>query len=281
MTAVTKPIFRFPGGRSKALSMSYDDGSEHDRRLVALFNAHGIRGTFHLNSDSLGREYKIGREEAVSLYRGHEVACHGATHADLTHLSDDAIRHELGWDKHCLQELTGAPVRGLAYAFGTHDDRVVGLVAEAGFLYARGTYDIWGFGLPEDSLRLTTTCHHGGAMDMGQKLLESDAPDLQWMRVYGHSFELDGFMTGDPSKNWAYMEEFCRVMRGRGSIWYATLIEMTDYLAAARALETTDNGATVTNRSSLAVWINQDGIDVEIPAGGTMDLNAKIGREER
>lgn len=273
MTAITASLVRFPGGRSKALSMSYDDGSEHDRRLVALFNAHGIRATFHLNSESLGQEYKIGRDEAVSLYRGHEIACHGATHADLTQLSDDAIRHELGWDKHVLQEITGAPVRGLAYAFGTHDDRVAVLVAEAGFSYARGIHDIWGFDLPDDPIRLTTTCHHGGAMDMGRKLLESDTPDLQWMRVYGHSYELDGFMTGDPSKNWEYMEGFCRMMQGHASIWYTTLIEMTDYMAAARALEVTGDGAAVSNRSDRSVWIDKDGIGAEVPAGGTATLS--------
>lgn len=272
MTAVTGHdlCFCFPGGRSKALSMSYDDGSEHDRRLVAIFNDHGIRATFHLNSDFLGNDYKIGRDEAVSLYQGHEIACHGATHADLTHLSDDAIRHELGWDKHRLETLTGAPVRGLAYAFGTHDDRVVGLVAEAGFSYARGIHDIWDFDLPDAPLRLTTTCHHGGAMDMGRKLLESDTSRPRWMRVYGHSYELDGFMTGDVSKNWAYMEEFCRMMQGHASIWYTTLIEMTDYLAAARALDVQDDGAALCNRSDQSVWISLDGVVVEIPAGETL-----------
>ncbi len=270
MTAVTPFRVRFPEGRTKALSMSYDDGSEHDRRLVALFNAYGIRSSFHLNSEALGQDYKIGRDEAVSLYRGHEIACHGATHADLTHLSDDAIRHELGWDKHLLQQLTGAPVRGLAYAFGTHDDRVAGLVAEAGFAYARGIHDIWNFDPPDDPLRMTTTCHHAGAMDMGRKLLESDGPDPLWMRVYGHSYELDGFMTGDPGKNWEYMEAFCQMMHARRSIWYATLIEVTDYLAAARALEVTGDGAAVSNRSGVSVWIDKDGAGVEIPAGHTL-----------
>ena len=36
----------FPGGKHKVLTMSYDDGRLEDRRLVALFNRYGIRGTF-------------------------------------------------------------------------------------------------------------------------------------------------------------------------------------------------------------------------------------------
>ena len=32
----------FPGGKHKALTMSYDDGKEDDKRLVALFNKYGI-----------------------------------------------------------------------------------------------------------------------------------------------------------------------------------------------------------------------------------------------
>ena len=46
-------IDRFPGGKRFALTMSYDDGQIHDRRLVEIFNRYGIRGTFHLNSASL------------------------------------------------------------------------------------------------------------------------------------------------------------------------------------------------------------------------------------
>jgi hypothetical protein len=77
------------------------------------------------------------------------------------------------------------------------------------------------------------------------------------------------------------MEAFCRMMRGHGSIWYATLTEVTDYIAAARALENADDGAAVTNRSNLFVWISKLGIGVKIPAGATLDLNAEIGKEGR
>ena len=38
----------FPGGKHKALTMSYDDGKTQDRRLVEIFNRYGIKGTFHL-----------------------------------------------------------------------------------------------------------------------------------------------------------------------------------------------------------------------------------------
>lgn len=65
----------YPGGKTKALTFSYDDGKIHDRRLVKLFNTHGLKATFHLNSGLLEHPGTISRQEAASLYDGHEVAC--------------------------------------------------------------------------------------------------------------------------------------------------------------------------------------------------------------
>ena len=64
----------FPDGKSKAVTMSYDDGNEEDRRLVDIFNKYGIKGTFHLNSGL--SDGKIPRQEWKELYKGHEVSCH-------------------------------------------------------------------------------------------------------------------------------------------------------------------------------------------------------------
>lgn len=66
----------FPGGRHKALTMSYDDGREEDRRLVDIMNKSGIRGTFNLNSGLPAGDGRIPLSEAASLYAGHEIACH-------------------------------------------------------------------------------------------------------------------------------------------------------------------------------------------------------------
>lgn len=47
-------IYLFPGGKAKALTMSYDDGKVQDRRLIDIFNKYGIKGTFNLNYGQVG-----------------------------------------------------------------------------------------------------------------------------------------------------------------------------------------------------------------------------------
>ena len=81
-------FMRFPEGRAKALTFSYDDGVEQDIRLVEILNKHGMKGTFNLNSGIYAPEgtvYPEGQvhrrmtEQAITeLYKNgaHEVAVH-------------------------------------------------------------------------------------------------------------------------------------------------------------------------------------------------------------
>lgn len=46
-------------GKMKAITFSYDDGVTQDRRLVELFNRYGVKGTFNLNSELLGRDGEL------------------------------------------------------------------------------------------------------------------------------------------------------------------------------------------------------------------------------
>lgn len=50
------------------------------------------------------------------------------------------------------------------------------------------------------------------------------------MYVWGHSYEFDNH------DNWNVIEDFCAYMGGRNDIWYATNIEIIDYMDAARRL---------------------------------------------
>jgi len=252
----SEPHYRFPDGKRKALVMSYDDGSEHDRRLIELFNRYGIRASFHLNSGKLGQPHYIRPEEVRHLYQNHEVSCHTVNHPDLVQLPEAAIRREILDDKLRLEELTGAPVRGLSYPFGTHDARITALLPELGIDYGRTVVATNTFTIPGNFLTWETTCHHSLAMELGTQFLESDSPALQLMYIWGHSYELEGFMTGDPSKNWQYMEALCRLLHAHEALCYITTIDLIDYLNALRKLEFLPAERTVSNGSDRILWIS-------------------------
>ena len=50
----------FPNAKRKALTFSYDDGVEQDARLMEIFNKHGLKGTFNLNSGLFTSEIRPG-----------------------------------------------------------------------------------------------------------------------------------------------------------------------------------------------------------------------------
>ena len=109
----------YPGGKHKALTMSYDDGREQDRRLVEIFNQNGIRGTFNLNSGLFSQPERIDPSEIPTLYAGHEVACHTVTHPTIARCPLPEVAQEVLEDRRWLEEKTGSPVRGLAYPNGS------------------------------------------------------------------------------------------------------------------------------------------------------------------
>lgn len=260
---------RLPGGRAKALVMSYDDGSEHDRRLVAIFRGHGIRGTFHLNSAKLDALHHVRADEVAVLYGGHEVASHTATHPDLRHLADAAIRREIEDDRQRLQAVAGQPVRGFAYPFGTYDDRVVGIAGELGLAYARTAESTMTFEVPQDPLRWGPTCHHAVAMPLAEQFLAAANDTIALLCIFGHSYELDGFMTADASKDWQYMEALCRLLQGHAEVWYATAVEVADYLGALAVVQWSHE--RVHNASKTMIWVRHDGEDVALAPGASLE----------
>ena len=94
--------YRYPGGKLKALTMSYDDGTIHDRRLVEIFNRHGIKGTFHLNSGTFEYDGRINADEVATLFAGHEVSCHTFTHPFVERVPDMEVVNQILLDKQTL-----------------------------------------------------------------------------------------------------------------------------------------------------------------------------------
>ena len=78
--------FLWPGGKNKALAMSYDDGCRQDKQLVEVLNRYGIKGTFHLNSGVMeNTSYRLSKEERdVTSERRTDVAMIVEVKADIS-----------------------------------------------------------------------------------------------------------------------------------------------------------------------------------------------------
>ena len=133
----------FPGGKTKALILSFDDGMVADRRLVRLMNEYGLIGTFHLNSNKLGTKDYLTKEEIKVVYKGHEVSAHTANHPNLPDISREEVLYEVGEDRRELERLSGNLVRGMAYPFGNYNDSVIGIINSIGIEYARTVKDTY------------------------------------------------------------------------------------------------------------------------------------------
>mgnify|MGYP000875227176 CR=1 FL=1 len=258
----------FPGGKFKALTMSYDDGKEADRRLIEIFNRYGIKATFHLNSGLLGRDGRIPATEVKSLYRGHEVAAHSVTHPTIARCPQELMVHELLQDRILLESLVGYPVRGLSYPNGSHSPQLRALLPHLGFAYARVVGNTHSFSLPEDLYQWQSTCHHNhNLLANGERFVSFHKKQyLYLMYVWGHSYEFDN------DQNWDLIEEFCKLTGNRDDIWYAANLEIVDYLAAFDRLQFAASGSFVYNPSVQSVWLSVDGTVIEVKAGQQVQL---------
>ena len=258
----------YPGGRFKALTLSYDDGRAADRRLVELFNRHGLKGTFHLNSGLLGSGDRIPAEEVASLYAGHEVSAHTVRHPTIARCPNELMVHELMEDRKALEGLVGYTVRGMSYPNGSYNERLKRLLPGLGIEYARVVQTTGGFDLPHDWLEWKATCHHNRElMAHAERFVGLHKSQyLYLMDVWGHSYEFDA------DDNWELMERFCAFAGGRDDIWYATNIEIVDYMKAYEQLKFSASLDFVYNASAMDVWLSVDKAVVKVESGRTVRL---------
>ena len=257
----------FPGGKHKVLTMSYDDGKIDDYRLVSIFNKNGIKGTFHLNSQ-LRMSERIPVSEYKNVYAGHEVSSHTCTHPTIARCPMELVISEILEDRKALEEAVGYPVRGLSYPNGSVSQEIVNALPGLGIRYARVVGNTDSFEMPEDFLRWTATCHHNhNLLELGKEFVNLHKMQyLYMMYVWGHSYEF----TRD--NNWELIEEFCEMVGHKEDIWYATNIEIVDYMDAAKRLYYTACGDKVYNPSAQSVWLEVDGEKIEIPGGQMCEL---------
>lgn len=281
----------FPGGKAKVLTMSYDDGKVEDIRLLEIFNKYGIKGTFNLNygnmnEDQTGQKHpRLPKEQIKELYAGHEIATHTMTHPTIARCPLVEVAREILEDRMGLESIVGTPVRGHAYPNGSYSEEIKQLFRQLGIAYARVVEieappstggnalltSIMSYQLPTDPMEWRCTCHHDDPDLMKKAEFFANLNKKQYLKmmsVWGHSYEFAD------NNNWEVIEEFCKFMGGREDIWYATNIEIFDYMEAAKRLQFTANNEGVYNPSAQSVWLHVDNKKyVEVKGGTFVDLN--------
>ena len=274
-------FFRFPGGRDRAVTLSYDDGVEQDEQIIALLKIHGMKSTFNISGDrfhpentphaqnKIARRFPESKIREIYLNETAEIAIHGFRHMRMACFPKGAAAYEIVEDRKKLEEITGSLVTGGAYAHGSYTEETIRVLEACGIEYCRTIKDTHDFLLPENWLAWHPTCHHNDPrlMELAEDFLSRKArviPQVFYLWGHGYEFERDS--------NWGVLEKFTERMAGHENVWYATNGEICRYVKAWRALHASADGSMIYNPTAISVFLSCNGNTVEIRPGETVRL---------
>ena len=272
-------FLRFPGGKRKAVTLSYDDGVIEDLKLADILTSYGMKGTFNFVSNRL-REVNLPDEEIKTyiLDNGHEIAIHGALHRAEGILRPIDCRLE-------LEERFNMIVRGMAYpdsgirfcTSNTSYEKIKGYLEDLDIVYARTLGgDNNSFRLPGDWYSWMPTAHHNNPklweyvdefinLECSEKTYCSRRyPILFYLWGHSNEFERDN--------NWNVIDEFCKKMSGNEGIWYATNIEIYEYVNAYNSLVFNASETKVYNPTLYDIWFDADKVLYKISPGEILNI---------
>ncbi len=280
-------FLRYPNGLEKALTLSYDDGNVADKKLIEIADKYGIKVTLNINCPIEGREgngWNLSGEELKRLIEkgNHEIAVHGAYHiapgnATAVNGIRDVLDCRIG-----LEREFGKIIRGMAYpdtgitkiSSGVSKEEIKQYLKQLGIAYSRTLGgDNNNFLLPRDFYEWMPTAHHKNEnlMKWWDEFANTPLNDYISKRepklfyLWGHSFEFQ-------NNNWEIFEEFCKTAGGREDIWYATNIEICDYVNAYYSLKFNVDNTLVYNPTSTKIWFEADGKTFSVAAGETKGI---------
>ncbi len=278
---------RYPEGKGKAVTFSYDDGVIQDKRLAEIFDRYGIKATFNHNCEA-GRKFNFTKEEINEYFlsKGHEIAIHGQFHrANGTLRPIEGIREALECRLE-LEEKCGRIIRGMAYPDTgirymmpqTSYAQIKQYLTELDVVYARtlaGDND--SFMLPEDFHAWTPSAHHDNPsiMEYIEKFLNADISSKVYVAsrrprllyIWGHSYEFDR------NDNWEHIEAICGKLASGEDIWFATNMEIYEYVEAYKRLVYSADGKTVYNPTLYTLYFDVDGVPYSIAPGQTLKIS--------
>lgn len=288
-------FMRFPGGKSKAITLSYDDGCTADLKLLEIIDKYGLKATLNLNSalipDAKNDDWHISYAKWQEILKNspHEIAVHGALHKAPGLCSPVAVIEDILSCRKTLEEKLGRIIRGMAYpdsgvtrfapASAPYEE-LRGYLKGLGIKYSRSLgADNDRFDLPADWYNWLPTAHHTNPelfayLDKFLKLNPNEgycsAHTPKLFYLWGHSFEFAN------NKNWDLLEKFCAEAKSsadeKGDIWFATNGEIYDYTKAYESLEWNAEETLAYNPALTDIYLEYNGEIACIRSGETKNF---------
>lgn len=242
---------------NKYFTISYDDGLEQDRKIIALMEKYGIRGTFNLSSGLFGKKsyierkfldfgfdtektsgkrvvehFIMGEDEARQVYRNVEIASHGMHHLNEGKIPAENLKEEITEDKKRLEEIFERPVKGHIFPYGGKNEAVYAEMRQAGILYGREATigkKPKDFHLHMDAHGvITPTCWHldSFAEPLLKQFIEAPVGEQDLVfYMWGHGYELD---YGTRRGNFQYLEHLFALVSAAKDVQFVTNGELVE-----------------------------------------------------
>ena len=278
-------FMRFPEGKGKAVTFSYDDNAVANKKLSDIMSEYGIKCTFNLNSQKSNEMFSnmltVPEAKKYIVDRGHEIALHGAFHKGLGLVRPvEGIKDVLDLRLE-LEKDFGIIVRGMAYPdstkmlHGNNWETIETYLKELGVVYSRLTGYKPDFDMPEDWYLWTPTAseNHPEIYEIAEKFVNLDIKSLYIAGQYPKLFLMSGHASGFERKNnWNHFENICKILGNNKDIWYATCMEIYEYTKGYEALVWSADSTRVYNPSIFAIWFEADEKLYKINPGETIEI---------
>jgi peptidoglycan/xylan/chitin deacetylase (PgdA/CDA1 family) len=167
LTGLMGVVLSAPGaawGSSVVVSLTFDDGWDNQQNAYSILAAHGMRGTFYVNSSKVDQSgYLTWAQLTTFNAAGNEIGGHTLTHPDLTTLTATQAQHEICDDRTNILG-HGFVVPDFAYPGGAYDSTTgagtldaSSIVKGCGYVSGRGAFGLHNITATNDTRKYATT----------------------------------------------------------------------------------------------------------------------------
>lgn len=267
-------VAKYKDDKVCAISYTYDDGvKEHYTLVFPEMEKRNMKGTFWVNGISVNPVDDAARDTGRVSWpqlkemalNGHEISNHGWSHANLTKISLDKAKMEIGKNDSIILANIGIPSRTFCYPYNARNDEVTALAYE-GRVGTRTKQFAMSYKLsPDDFNKWVNT------------LL--DAKDWGVAMIHGITYGYDAFTTPDILWN-----HFDQVKALEDSIWVGTFHDVAAYLKEFEELECEitrkGNTITITPRLKLDKELFNEPLTMVLKEEGLKKVRVIQGQKE-